>query len=153
MSGILNRISKIAENEKITITFLENKVGASKGVFSRALQKGTDIQSKWLTEIVANYPQYNAEWLLTGKGEMLKPTKDKAMEHVIDDSEIAYVSRGTDAFIDLLEKNIEDLRKTVAMLETTINDLRKDNELKSKEIERLSSLHYSKDVGLPSDDM
>ncbi len=71
MNTIINRIKEIADNEGITITALEKKLGASKGVFSRPLNTGTDIQSKWVTLVVENYPRYNAEWLLTGKGDML----------------------------------------------------------------------------------
>ena len=72
MDKILTRINKIAENEAITITFLEKKIGASKGVLSRALAKNTDIQAKWLTAIVDNYPLYSVEWLVTGKGSMFR---------------------------------------------------------------------------------
>ena len=52
---------------------MEKSIGASKGVLSRAITNGTDIQSKWIELLVENYPHYSAEWLLTGKGEMLKP--------------------------------------------------------------------------------
>src|SRR5690349_16930100 len=69
--NILFRINQIAENEGITITALETKIGASKGVLSRALQKGTDISSKWVSAVVENYPLYNAMWLLTGVGKMV----------------------------------------------------------------------------------
>ena len=72
MDTILTRISQIAENEGITITALEKRIGASKGVLSRALAKGSDIQSKWVQSIVENYHRYSAEWLLTGRGEMTK---------------------------------------------------------------------------------
>ncbi|MDR0688047.1 MAG: hypothetical protein LBF55_05080, partial [Prevotellaceae bacterium] len=48
------------------------KIGASKGVLSRALANGTDIQAKWLQRIVENYPQYSSRWLLTGQGAMLR---------------------------------------------------------------------------------
>lgn len=51
---------------------MERRIGASKSVLSRAINNGTDIQSKWLQVIVENYPQYSAEWLLSGKGQMLK---------------------------------------------------------------------------------
>lgn len=37
MESILDRISKISENELITITSLEKNIGASKGVLSRAI--------------------------------------------------------------------------------------------------------------------
>lgn len=72
MNNLLERISIIAQKENTTIGAIERKIGASKGVLSRALQNGTDIQSKWIAEIVENYPSYSAEWLITGKGSMQK---------------------------------------------------------------------------------
>ena len=71
MGNILSRIQKISTNEGISIGALERKIGASKGVLSRAINNGTDIQSKWLQIIVDNYPQYSTRWLLTGEGSML----------------------------------------------------------------------------------
>ena len=44
----------------------------SKAVLSRAINNGTDIQAKWLSIIVENYPRYSTGWLLTGAGSMLK---------------------------------------------------------------------------------
>lgn len=72
MGNILSRIKEIATNEDISIGGFEKKIGASKGVLSRAITNGTDIQSKWIQNIVENYPRYSAEWLLTGKGDMIK---------------------------------------------------------------------------------
>lgn len=71
MGNILSRIQDISTNEGITIGALERKIGASKGVLSRAINNGTDIQSKWLQIIVDNYPRYSTRWLLTGEGSML----------------------------------------------------------------------------------
>ena len=51
---------------------MERSIGASKGVLSRAIANGTDIQAKWIEAIVENYPQYSEEWLLTGRGAILK---------------------------------------------------------------------------------
>ena len=72
MGNILSRIQEIASNEGITIGAMERTIGASKGVLSRAINNGTDIQAKWLSIIVENYPRYSTEWLLTGAGSMLK---------------------------------------------------------------------------------
>ena len=71
MNNILKAMERIAENQGITITKLEQNIGASKGVLSRAISNDSDIQSKWLLKLVEKYPQYNTNWLLTGKGEML----------------------------------------------------------------------------------
>lgn len=72
MELIVDRIKQIADNENIKITPFEESIGASKGVLSRAIKSRTDIQSKWVVSVVENYPRYRPEWLLTGKGSMLK---------------------------------------------------------------------------------
>lgn len=72
MANILSRIQEIALKEGITIGAMERIIGASKGVLSRAINNGTDIQSKWLQKVVENFPQYSADWLLSGKGSMLR---------------------------------------------------------------------------------
>jgi phage repressor protein C with HTH and peptisase S24 domain len=98
MENILDRIGLIADNEDIKITALEREIGASKGVLSRAISNGTDIQSKWLQKIVENYPNYSTEWLITGRGEMLKETVSneitkiykltKHMEKIIESQDV-----------------------------------------------------------------
>lgn len=74
MAKILDHISILAEKEGVTIGALERRIGASKGVLSRAIANGTDIQAKWIQAIVENYPHISAEWLLTGQGAMMKRT-------------------------------------------------------------------------------
>ena len=84
METILTRIQEITSNERMTIGAMERSIGASKGVLSRAISNGTDIQSKWIQIIVENYPQYSPEWLLTGKGNMLKEEgKEEASAPVV----------------------------------------------------------------------
>lgn len=84
MCKILPRIKTLAEHEGITIGALERIIGASKGVLSRAISNGTDIQSKWLQAIVENYPQYSAQWLLTGVGEMLVDPSPGVPESLVE---------------------------------------------------------------------
>ncbi len=67
--NFLLRIKLLAEQEEGSITALEQKINASKSVISRAINKGTDIQSKWILAIAENYPSYSMQWLLTGKGK------------------------------------------------------------------------------------
>lgn len=74
METLLERISQLATNEHITVGALEKLIGASKGVISRAVRENTDIQAKWICKIVENFPQYSTEWLISGRGEMLKKT-------------------------------------------------------------------------------
>lgn len=124
MAKILGRIKEIAEKEGITIGALERNIGASKGVLSRAIDKGTDIQTKWIVQIVENYPHYSAEWLLTGEGDMLKTDvrheprdmqkihNSKATERIIDDQTVNLydfeAAAGLRALLDNRHSNIID---------------------------------------------
>lgn len=69
---MIERIGEFIENQGISIRSFEQKISASNGLIRKALTNKTDIQSKWLSIIVDNYPQINPEWLLTGQGEMLR---------------------------------------------------------------------------------
>lgn len=87
MCKIVPRIKQIALNEGVTIGAIERAIGASKGVISRAITNGTDIQSKWLQAIVENYPHYSAQWLLTGEGNMLKSQPSNEIDTSITQSD------------------------------------------------------------------
>lgn len=110
MKSILEVFIKISENEGVKITQLEEKIGASKGVLSRAIKNNSDIQAKWLLKLVENYPQYNEQWLLTGEGEMLKNVP--APEPALQESHA-----GADRYTASLEKQIALLEKNNALQE------------------------------------
>lgn len=85
------RIKKIANHLGMSIGALERAIGSSKGVLSRPLKKGSDIQTKWLTNLIENYPQFNANWILTGSGDMLFPLPQTEMQ--INEPEITYKTK------------------------------------------------------------
>ena len=90
MTTLLERIAHLASLEGITIGALEKSIGASKGVLSRAVQKGTDIQAKWLERIVENYPKYSLDWLVSGRGDIFIPSQTFTLktDRTIDSQEI-----------------------------------------------------------------
>ncbi|SEL83767.1 hypothetical protein [Parapedobacter koreensis] len=111
MDSVLKRIKEIASQEGISVTALEASIGASKGVFSRALANGTDIQSKWLVKLAENYPQYSPEWLLTGKGEIKKAD-------ILRELEEKYAAEHP---ANLTNELIQTLKKVISSQETTIH--------------------------------
>ncbi len=50
----------------------EQKISVSNGLIGRFLSKNTTIQSDVLSKICYTYPELNPEWLITGRGEMLR---------------------------------------------------------------------------------
>jgi|SRR5690606_5053294 len=121
MNAILKRIKEIAQQEGLSVTALEAVIGASKGVFSRALANGTDIQSKWLIKLAENYPHYSAEWLLKGEGEM---KKSEVLRDLPENYKPQETSKLTDEFIQTLKQVISTQETTIRSQEVTIDALK-----------------------------
>ncbi|WP_304685419.1 hypothetical protein [Muribaculum intestinale] len=145
MCKILPQIKELALHEGITIGALERAIGASKGVLSRAISNGTDIQSKWIQAIVENYPQYSAQWLLTGMGEMTVTPTIASKEASKNDPEITKSESSPilvnvplevhNNMINLYEDKIQskdqeigNLREEIGKLKATIAILEKEKE-------------------------
>lgn len=69
---MIGRLSEFIKNQRISVRAFEQKISASDGMVRRAINNNTDIQSRWLANIADSYPQLSMEWLITGKGEMLR---------------------------------------------------------------------------------
>lgn len=66
------RLDQFIKNQALSVRSFEMSIGASDGMIRRAIKNNTDIQSKWLSVIADNYPNLSIDWLLTGRGSMLK---------------------------------------------------------------------------------
>lgn len=84
---MIKRLKEFIDNQRITIFALEQKIGCSEGTLRRAIKNNTDIQSKWISNICDNYPNLSIEWLLTGKGVMLKENNSET-NSILPDNEI-----------------------------------------------------------------
>lgn len=115
MEDFFKRIDKIIDNEGINITTLEQLIGASKGVLSRAKRNNTSISLEWVINIVEKYRQYDANWLLLGEGEMLKKSTKS------DEAEVTFLKEKN----ILLQKNSKLLEEKVERLEEELTALKK----------------------------
>ncbi|MCS4166620.1 MULTISPECIES: hypothetical protein [Sphingobacterium] len=137
MSSVLKRIKIVADREGMSVSAFEATIGASKGVFTRALANGTDIQSKWLINLVEKYPQYSSEWLLKGEGDMLKPNL------VLKEEEETYLTPElegiTNSVINSLRQVIASQNITIKSQEKTIMSLERLLSSLEREIESLKN--------------
>ncbi|WP_312788784.1 hypothetical protein [Sphingobacterium sp.] len=136
MSSVLKRIKIVADREGMSVSAFEATIGASKGVFTRALANGTDIQSKWLISLVEKYPQYSSEWLLKGEGDMLRPisiANEEEEKYLTPELEgihntiiytLKQVVASQNVTIKSQEKTIVSLERLLSSLEQEIKSLR-----------------------------
>ena len=135
MSEIVKRIEQFAKNQDITISEIERKISASKGVIYKAVKNNTDISAKWIGALVENYPILSANYILTGKGEMLLPSgehKEPAGEQpagksgdkpsilVADEPQGYYLTSPTEQvlrqLVSALERTIKDKEEIISLL-------------------------------------
>lgn len=135
--SIVQRIKEIAENEDITISELERKIGASRGVINGALRKNTAIHVKLIAEIAKVFPLYNTRWLLTGEGNIqISPSlAEKYNKSIPKINE----TEKKDWEIDRLKEENSQLREDIAQLNKTIGKLESQLEI--------SDTSYKSNVG------
>ena len=66
------RLKQIIIKKGLSIRAFEEKLGCSVGTINRCINKKTDIGSSLVMKIIDTYNDVNPEWLLTGKGAMMK---------------------------------------------------------------------------------
>lgn len=106
------RLKYFIEYLGISTRNFEQKISVSNGLIARFLAKNTTIQSNILSKICDTYPDLNPDWLITGKGEMLRGSIPAA---------------APDSTLDRLLERIEDLARENGQLQAEIAELKKEN--------------------------
>ena len=79
--SIIERIYQLIDYKEDSVYKISKEIGVSNGYFSKTRAKNGSIGSDIIEKIVNYYTDVNVEWLLTGKGEMLK--KEKTEEPIV----------------------------------------------------------------------
>ncbi|HMR84075.1 MAG TPA: S24 family peptidase [Niabella sp.] len=78
-SNIKKRIIQHLENVGISKRKFYIKTGIANGV----LDKATGLTEDNIEKYISKFPEINTDWLLTGNGDMYKPTENEPMEGIV----------------------------------------------------------------------
>lgn len=117
LAKIKQRVIYFIENQGIKKEDFYKKI-SSNGANFRGKSLKSEISGDKIAEILANYNEINPEWLITGKGEMLKS--------IVKNTEKTYEKEP----ISLKDENIS---KLISILDNTIKE-------KDRQIDRLLSI-------------
>ncbi|WP_417350298.1 S24 family peptidase [Flavobacterium alkalisoli] len=92
MSSTLQRIKQYIDYKGLTIQKFEKSIGFSNGAFAIQLKKDKSIGSDKLENILTVYPELNSDWVLTGKGYMIKEFKQNDEKTQVTELSTEYVT-------------------------------------------------------------
>lgn len=125
---MIERLAQFIQSQGLSVRAFELSIKASDGMIRRAINNKSDIQSKWITLIADNYPHLNLDWLITGKGSMLRdshiPEENKPTSPKISPTEesiIYNMYKEKDAKVEELLKENGRLEERIRQLEAQDN--------------------------------
>lgn len=74
-ANFIERLQYFMENKGINDNQMTVAAGLSVGLLGKLKKNGKGMSSVNIEKILSSYPELNAEWLLTGKGDMIKESQ------------------------------------------------------------------------------
>ena len=97
----INRVIQYIDSKGINNSSFEKKCGLSNGYLGTQLRRNADLGEGVLNKVLDNCLDISPEWLLTGKGKMLK-------EEVKEADQQDPPAANNDKYITLLEAQVKD---------------------------------------------
>lgn len=119
--SVVKRIKEYLYFKGITNQKFEITIGYSNGAFGSQLKNDKAIGSDKLENILKEYNDINPEWLLTGKGEMLKETFNLKPTAYLHDN-VEEEKSDNEYIIEIQKKLIEKLEKEVKELQEQLEN-------------------------------
>lgn len=89
--SVADRIYQFADYKGVSINEISNKIEVSNGYLAKQKSNLASIGSHIIEKIVSSYPEINLEWLITGKGNMLKSERKSDFMGVESGDDTFYV--------------------------------------------------------------
>lgn len=121
----IERVKNIIEYNKLSISAFEKKTGMSNNSIQTAIKRTSNLKDDTLNSILNAFQDISAEWLLTGKGEMLKNREE--VQNMVNEPEEKYGLDYKELYlrekmvVDLQFKRIKDLERELGSLQNKRN--------------------------------
>lgn len=141
---MIERLAQFIQSLGLSVRAFELSISASDGMIRRAINNKSDIQSKWITLISDNYPQLSLDWLITGKGPMLRDNKAPEESKRSSTPITTPISRAEESIIYKMYKDEkEEKEKLVKEKEAKIDQLQAELRSQSEELAALKASHQN----------
>ena len=118
---VTERLKQYLDSRGITIAAFERSVGLSNAAFRKALSANSAIGSDKLENILSQYQDLSAEWLLRGGGTMM--ISDSGIHQTIGNGSNNNTQVAGDSDVAVLQERIRGLEKILEEKERIIQIL------------------------------
>lgn len=122
---VKQRIIQYVEYRKISARKFSVSIGASPG-YVNAISKS--IQPDKLSRISELYPDLNTEWLMTGKGSMLKSENTEIPAYEIEQPDLNFTNMDLQRLLSAIEQHGEELKKQGERLDRVLDLVTSSNQ-------------------------
>lgn len=105
--NFIDRLEIFMETLNLNNNQLSNKAGLSNGLLGKARKNRSAMNSDSIEQILYAYPNLNADWLITGRGEMLN------IESSTDNAELQKETRRLKEEVEILKAKNDKLNQEI----------------------------------------
>jgi transcriptional regulator with XRE-family HTH domain len=145
MNSIALRIKQLIDEKKLNISSFERKIGVGNNSIGTIINKNSNVSGAILSKILNSYNDVNANWLITGKGEMLTSYQSNEEIDKVEEPKTNYLTKEKEVNnYNILYKNYM-LLKEQTQLQEELNAMLKEKlqltEEKLQQCENEKKLH------------
>ena len=117
MSTIAQRVKEIISYKKLSILGFEKSIAVGNNSIGTAIKRNSNVSGDILSKILNIYTDISADWLLTGKGSMLRQadnctTKIEEFNKILEENyELKQVEKYLEEKIAALKEEISSVQK------------------------------------------
>ena len=120
--NIKDRARIFVKSQQTTMKAFEESINASNGYINN-ISRSISLEK---IDLVEKYPILNIEWLLTGKGDMLKPLSD------LSEPELQYINEDAETRASITAKVLVKIDASVSHLLQEVSEIKKQLTKKGK---------------------
>lgn len=113
-----DRLKKVIDYYNITPNNFSQKIGVSEGAIRKVLSQNTTLRSDTLDKISQNFADISIDWLVSGRGEMLR--KPDNTNTTNENTLTATTNDNLQSLIDMLNRTLIEKDKQIDRLLTII---------------------------------
>ena len=112
----IQRVRILIDEEGISISAFEKKVGLSNNSIQTAIKRRANLKDDTIAKILKAFPWVSPEWLLLGNGSMKRSGEGNVQEQVVSENAADYLTL-KDELILSLQETIKLQREKIQKLE------------------------------------